>query len=569
MNIIKFINAALVAILMVSYTSTVAQTSPSQAKVLSNGIQLPDVWPPQYDIWQERKSMEVPYLENPPTVIPINTGRQLFVDSFLIAETDLDRVYHRPVYREKPVLEPTQEWEFNKQGPYAAPFSDGVWYDELDGKYKMWYLTGAGPNKGGLRTAYAESNDGIQWVKPNLGIFENTSVVENSSRDAATVWLDKMESDPSKRYKMFMILAKREFNLWPMVLKYSEDGIHWSKGAALSGGMYDRSTVFYNPFLSKWVMSMKVHSPIGRARAYIEQDDEKAVVSVAHKYQYDTDIHDFKLEGTINDANIGFWFGADKDDPHHPKFPEVEPQIYNHDAIAYESLMLGFFTVWQGPTNKIADSLDIQKRNEVFVGYSRDGFHWDRPTHKAFMGVNETDGAWNWGNVQSVGGAPIIKGDSLYFYVSGRRLSDYMWDSYTSTGLATLRRDGFVSMKADQSGYLLTRSVSFDGNHLFVNADVKGSLKVEVLDQDDTVIKGYSRDKSIAFKGDSTKHMIGWKGKKDLSELQGKSVKFKFYLDDGALYSFWVSPWETGESRGYTAGGGPGLSPTGVDVPVK
>src|SRR5690606_28226876 len=107
MNLINFIYAALVAILMVPYTSTVAQTSSSQAKVLSNGIQLPDVWPPQYDIWQERKSMEVPYLENPPTVIPINTGRQLFVDSFLIAETDLDRVYHRPVYREKPVLEPT------------------------------------------------------------------------------------------------------------------------------------------------------------------------------------------------------------------------------------------------------------------------------------------------------------------------------------------------------------------------------------------------------------------------------------------------------------------------------
>lgn len=157
--------------------------------------------------------MEVPYLENPPAVIPINTGRQLFVDNFLVAETNLNRVNHQPVYYENPVLEPTEEWEFNKQGPYAAPFSDGVWYDELDGKYKMWYLTGAGPDNGGLRTAYAESKDGIRWEKPNLGIYGNTSVVENTNRDAATVWLDKMESDPSKRYKMFMIEAKPDFNL--------------------------------------------------------------------------------------------------------------------------------------------------------------------------------------------------------------------------------------------------------------------------------------------------------------------------------------------------------------------
>jgi hypothetical protein len=565
-------NFLLYSIFLLSFLQFSAQTTIiiDSTKVLYNGIELPEVWPPEYDIWQERKSMPLPYLENPPAVIPINTGRQLFVDSFLIASTNLNRVHHQPeYYQENPVLEPSEDWEYNTNGPYASPFSDGVWYDEQDGKYKMWYLTGAGKDQSGLRTAYAESKDGLNWEKPNLGIFGNTNIVENTNRDAATVWLDKMEPDPSKRYKMFMIQVKPKFSLWPMILKYSSDGINWGKNVALSGGMYDRSTVFYNPFRSKWVLSMKVHSPIGRAKAYLEHSDEKAVVSLAHKFQYDTDIHDFKLEGKINDANIKFWFGADKNDPRHPKFPKIEPQIYNHDAIAYESITLGFFTVWQGPENKVADSLGIQKRNEVLIGYSRDGFHWDRSSHDPFMGVNEAEGAWNWGNVQSVVGTPIIKGDSLYFYVSGRRLSEYMWDSYTSTGLATMRRDGFVSMNSNKPGKLLTRNLSFDGKYLFVNADVEGSLQVEVLDQYDKVIKGYSRAESVSFKGDSTKHMITWKGMKDLNNLKGKPVKFRFYLDDGEIYSFWVSPWETGESRGYTAGGGPGLSPSGIDVPHK
>jgi hypothetical protein len=32
------------------------------------------------------------------------------------------------------------------------------------------------------------------------------------------------------------------------------------------------------------------------------------------------------------------------------------------------------------------------------------------------------------------------------------------------------------------------------------------------------------------------------------------------------LYSFWISPWLSGASRGYTAGGGPGLDPKGIDI---
>ena len=75
--------------------------------------------------------------------------------------------------------------------------------------------------------------------------------------------------------------------------------------------------------------------------------------------------------------------------------------------------------------------------------------------------------------MQSINGVPLIVGDSLYFYSSGRQRNKIMWDSYTSTGLATLRRDGFVSMHGDKDGYLLTEKVRFDGKHLFINADVK------------------------------------------------------------------------------------------------
>lgn len=540
------------------------------AQTLHNGILLPEVWPPRQQIPTERKEMPVPYLADKPAVIPVNTGRQLFVDTFLIAETDLTPVFHTPdFYQGNPVLEPTEEWEKTIEGaPYAAPFSDGIWYDDRDGKFKMWYLAGAGSmhkeERQTFYTCYAESADGEHWRKVNQDIVPGTNIVDTCNRDAATVWLDREESDPARRYKFFNIERRKGDRRWQMILKYSPDGIHWSRGVAQSGDMGDRTTAFYNPFTKKWVMSLRAGTPVSsRSRYYIENSDPEMLVSLAHRTKPDAD-----------DKNIVFWFTPDDKELRHERFPEVEPGIYNFDAIPYESIMLGFYSAWAGPENRVCEQEGIQKRNVLSLGYSRDGFHFSRPTHQPFMNVNESEGAWNWGNMQSVNGVPLIVGDSLYFYCSGRRLNDIMWDSYTSTGLAKLRRDGFVSMRAAADwGSLTTEPIVFDGKYLFVNADVKGrkaQLLVEVLDADGNPVEGYAKADCTGLKRtDSTKAMITWRNHEDLSALAGQPVRLRFYLKDGDLYSFWISPWPTGESRGYTAGGGPGLSPTGIDTPTE
>lgn len=557
-------------ILFLNCLFAVCLTAFSQQKILHNGIVYAEQWPPRYEEPSTAQDMPVPYLETKPVVIPVNVGRQLFIDDFLIAETNLRQVAHTPnFYARNPVLEPDKEWEKTVEGaPYAAPFSDGIWYDEKEGKFKMWYLAGAGiihkQDKQTFYTGYAESMDGKNWIKPALDIYDNTNIVDTCNRDAATIWLDKQEKNPVKRYKMFNVERRPTDRRWQFILKYSADGIHWNNGVAQSGDMYDRSSAFYNPFRGVWALSMRYSTSVSsRSRSYLENVDPEVAVSMAHR-----------IRKNVPDKNMVFWFTPSDKEPRHPKFPEVDPGIYNFDAIAYESIMLGLYSVWQGPENNVCAELGIQKKNEIFLGYSRDGFHFSRQSFKPFMAVNETDGAWNWGNMQSINGVPLIVGDSLYFYSSGRRLNDIMWDSYTSTGLATLRRDGFVSMQADQAeGYLITEKISFDGKFLFVNADVqnkKAILAAEVLDTEGNPIAGYTKKECVVLKKtDSTKQLIRWKNEKDLSALSGKAVRLKFYITNGDLYSFWISPWESGESRGYTAGGGPGLSADGVDKPVK
>jgi hypothetical protein len=482
-----------------------------EGETLYNGIRLPSPWPPRIaDV--PREPISPPYLASPPAVIPINVGRQLFVDDFLVAQTTLTRTHHRPSYHAKnPVL------------AGGMVFSDGVWYDPQDGTFKMWYLA-----KGG--TAYAVSKDGLVWDKPELDVAKGTNLVQTSPRDSSTVWLDLEEKDPKKRFKMFRSASRPELKSWCLWVHYSADGVHWTAPEP-TGACGDRSTVFYNPFRKVWVYSLRHGWGQPRRRRYWETRDDV-------------------VKGAQWGANSapGLWCGADKLDPPRDDY-KVTPELYNLDCVAYESILLGLFTIWRGQFP------ERPKPNEVCVGYSRDGWNWSRPDRRGFLPISETKGDWNYGNVQSAGGCCLVKGDELYFYCSGRGNGNV-------TSLAVLRRDGFTSMDAgDKPGTLTTRPVRFRGKHLFVNVDAPaGELRAEVLDERGEVLPLCSAANCLPVRADKTLQGVAWKSAADLASLAGKTVKFRFHLTNGKLYAFWVSPQPSGASHGYIAAGGPNLT---------
>ncbi|MCB1103371.1 MAG: hypothetical protein H7A44_08190 [Opitutaceae bacterium] len=504
-----------------------------------------------------RDPQAVPYLLAPPAVIDINTGRQLFVDDYLVAQTNLSRTFHRPVpHSDNPILRPDQTWESaGALDAYAMPFSDGVLYDEQAGKYKMWYLARAPADlisakpEGGYVTCYAESDDGIHWVKPLLDVVPGTNIVETVRRDANDVVIDPRATDPARRFIMVSTLRPTddpEEKRWALSLRYSADGIHWGPVAATSGAidwLGDRNSLYFDPFRGVWVLSL---------RNSIRRDPDFHLVRVRHHFETDD------LAAGLSRLERHPWVRSDRLDPSHPRFPDYVPQLYNLDAFPYESLMVGLFTVLRGPENDDAKRLNIHKRNEIFTAFSRDGLHWDRPDRRPFIGVNETDGAWNWGNVQSASGGAIIVGDQLYFYYSGRQWSSAAGRSEGATGVAMLRRDGFASMDAaDSPGILITRQVAFTGAHLFVNADVAaGELRVEVLDPQGRVIAPYSFANCTPLTADGTKQRVHWNGTDNLESLAGQPVRLRFQLRQGSLFSFWISRDSTGASSGrFTSGG--------------
>ena len=143
------------------------------------------------------KPLTPPYLVETPDVIPIDVGRQLFVDDFLIAETTLKRTFHQPEFHPAcPIFKAEKTWEIRRDTGSAAPFSGGVWYDPADGTFKMWYMAGTGCFFG-----YATSLDGIHWERPKLDTTrfgDNVLDIEPIQRDSSTVWLDLEETDPAQ-----------------------------------------------------------------------------------------------------------------------------------------------------------------------------------------------------------------------------------------------------------------------------------------------------------------------------------------------------------------------------------
>lgn len=535
---------------------------------LYNGIELPKEWPPRNIEMNSREPMPVPYLDDPPAVIPIDIGRQLFVDDFLIGSSTLKRVWHRPdKYEGNPILKPERDYEGSRVTLKCAP----VIYDPADKLFKVWYMGGDSHRDRYL----AVSEDGIHWERPNLDVVPGTNCVLTDAHWEHTngfdVMLDLDAADPDERYKAVQYRHPELRN----VFCTSPDGVHWKeigkapKYVENMPGLEDRKlgrtdsrfhpgdvcTFHWNPFREVWVFDVKEHHTPGRGRARFYREAKT-----------------FADLPNISPANLVFSMGTDRLDKFFPGidmssklhgYVKITPQMYQRDAVAYESLMLATFSLWYnqfgGPIPKI---------NQIFTGFSRDGFHWNRPDRDPFIPIEREKGVGNpeFGYLRPAGGGCVVVGDKLYFYYEGTSgLTRDGQPSHNQTmtiNLAILRRDGFASMDAgEETGTLETRPVSFEGKHLFVNLDApQGELKVEALDTDGKPIAPFTLENCIPAVGDRTKRKITWKGAPDLSRLQGKPVRFRFHLRRGALYAFWVSSSESGESNGYLASGGLGYS---------
>ena len=465
------------------------------------------------------------------SAINIDCGRQLFVDDALIASTNgVVRHWNRPVKAERPVID------------FGAT-DGGLWWDPTRGKYRLWYQQ---EWLGDIH--YAESADGIRWTQPTLA-----SVPGSNRVFAEAIPLDSWSVRPNyaavKPYAHWCLHVSAPGGMTDDTLYESSDGLFFTK-IGVAGQSGDRSSVYYDPFRREWVFALRDYREgVGRTN--------RRVVSP-----------------TFANAKWNWPDGAEKwlVATNRPNW-----QLYNFDAVPYESLMLGVMEVLYNTPKDNGDCsrVGLPKQTALHFCFSRDG--------RTFVPRDEADiapsgwgsGKWDTGYLSPVGGICTVSEDELRFYYTGLRgdgtrlTADgkgFGWAkngmyANAAIGCATLRRDGFAGLVADADGEIVTQPLEFAGGHLFVNADARfGAVSAEVQDGQGDVLKGFAAEDAVVRRRiDATKIELGWKTA-SLASLSGRTIRFRFRLQVATLYSFWVSKSAQGESRGFVAAGGPDYS---------
>ena len=482
----------------------------------------------------------------------IGSRRELMIDGFLVdrLEGQARLRLHNPVRREIAVAHDAP-WEGNACNYYTVFYDEG--YRET-GRYRMyyhaWHIPSDGDQSHPLRIAYAESKDGIHWVKPKLGLFEHDGSKQNNIVLAEINGKEPHDfsvfKDPNPRVKPGEEYKAVGYGRNPSGLYAfkSPDGIHWTpmnnSKPVMTGHAFDtQNLAFWDP-------------RVGKYRSFVRDFDGKIR----------------GIRTAISD-DLVHW--SPRDWLQYPGAP-VE-QLYTNQVSPYyraPHLLIGFPAryVDRGwvPSTRRLPSLKLREQRsrtnkrygsavtDTILMTSRDGRNFHR-WNQAFLrpGLRTRH---NWAYGDNYMAWQMVETDSTEDD-SPRELSLYATESYFTGKTSRLRRytlriDGFASLFAPRDGgELVTRAFRFRGDRLAVNVatSAAGSVRVEIQDASGKPIPGYTLAESHEIFGDALEHPVEWKSTSSVSRLSGKPIRLRFVLREADLYALKFSAADSSTSR--------------------
>ncbi|MBI3920439.1 MAG: hypothetical protein HY318_03385 [Armatimonadetes bacterium] len=188
--------------------------------------------------------------EDTQTVIDLGSRLELFVDSWLLDQMKgVTLQMHSPVPREVAVT---------CEAPWEGPTTGFVTVMKDEDRYRMYFPS---DRSGVSYTAYAESNDGITWRKPKLGIIEF-----DGSKDNNLIWAGEAihNFNPFKDANPEATVEERYKSLGgdPAYAFASSDGIHWKKmqeAPVIAEGAFDsQNLAFWDSVQGRYVAYLAI-----------------------------------------------------------------------------------------------------------------------------------------------------------------------------------------------------------------------------------------------------------------------------------------------------------------------
>ena len=449
----------------------------------------------------------------PQSATPTNIGtdRQLFVDDFWIADsTGVQRVLHEPMRREV-ALNPEHPWETGGLS-YLTVFPD-------EEKIRGWYRADPLLQDSDFKsiTCYAESDDGIHWTKPDLGIVEfqgskNNNIVWTEPGINFSPFKDgNPNAAPDEQYKA-VIRDKRV-----VLALCSPDGIHWKtmrREPILTDHPFDSlNLAFWDTWREEYVAYCRGVAGQGTG------DFIKGVRWIRRSTS-----RDFLNWTPLENIDCG-------DTPWE--------HFYTNSCIQYQrapGTYLMFPSRFVHERTPDPDwTYDTGVSDIVFLS-SRDGLHFDRSFMEAFIRPGLDFGNWHDRGIYFEVGVLHTSATEMSMYgMENAHLTTQRIRRYT------LRTDGFVSVKSGYAGgEFTTPPFIFSGSHLELNYSTSavGSIKVEIQDAQGHPLQGFSLEEFPERYGDEIEGLVSWENGRDASSLAGQPVRLCFVLKDADLYAF-------------------------------
>lgn len=498
----------------------------------------------------------------------------------------LRRVVQLKRHSVDPVIPPDKPWE-------SMLGWTSVYRDPKTGKHQLWYQAYQARRVEDkvLKNVvcYAESDDGITWTKPNLGLIpfyeeKNTNIVlvgekgGYGERYCNSVVVDPRDPDPNKRYKMAYydwVPAEGEKGGSGTHVAFSPDGIHWTKHA---GGPVHRTSFGAKgleiPFEGE---SLYLEMP-GKNNTTRRIWRRPHTMSDALDVLYDERLGLFVGYGKMwtpwPDGTLAFKHAMgrmESKDFIHWSRPELVALVNDRDAaqIEFHTSPVFFYNGMYLSLNQILDRHAGTMDAELMS--SRDGRRWDRSLQGQFAIPRGAAGRFDAGSVIT-NGTPVILDKQIRFYYGGYRgtaiggvgLNEQKIgskDYHSGVGMVSTPQDRFVAIsinpdtpvkaqKKDKPkitntiGHVTLKPLDLAGvKTITLNADTtKGAAWLEILNEDGFRMRGFTKADALPLKkADKLAHAARWKDKTPADLPPGKYM-LRVHLQQADLFAITLLP---------------------------
>jgi hypothetical protein len=461
--------------------------------------------------------------------ISLGSRRELFVDRYLVDKLDGVSLQLQHPQPAGVALRFDQPWE-GAVSAYVTVLFDGE-------KYRMYYrgeplapYSAQDPRKQDV-TCYAESKDGITWVKPKLGLVtingnkDNNVIFDHIPHVTHNIapFLDTRPGIPkSERFKAVGGSSKSG-----LIAFVSEDGIHFKRlreEPIITGGAFDSQNnvlwsdheqcyvCFFRTFKNgvRWITRTTSKDFLNWTPA---EDMTFGDAPNEHLYTNQTVTY-FRAPHIYIGTAARFW-------PNRRSLTDDQVAALKlDDKVNYAGLKL--------------------ETSDAVLLTSRGGSKYDRTFLESL--VRPGLDLHNWtarSNYPARGIVPTGPTEmSMYIQRAYGQPTAYL-------ERLTWRTDGIASVHAGyQPGELVTKPITFEGSKLTVNisSSAAGGGFVEIQDAAGKPIPGFTLADCVELNTDDLARVVSWKNGSDVSSLAGKPVRLRFRLKDADLYAFQFVP---------------------------